>query len=298
MTDIRARQLGRVSEGDRAPRTPEGHLLDTLGSAYRTLGDATSGRAARSIRFERVAPLQRSVRWMATTGDRLDPEASDAEVYLRRTLPALKLATVAALPVRAQPLLGACPRTGVDPAATVLSLGTSARGPSPVPGTAVLGEIREALDGFVDESVLDALPGRCRDLAPGLEDAYAAAIGPPRVYAEISGEVLAWAGLLCEFGPPSDDEDATVAHVRLLAGPAWFARNFRRAEPSTSIEGAVVRTTGSPIWGDRLTSGETWLATAARDPVTGAVVAVAVPRRLGAEERDAALAEVIEHLGG
>jgi hypothetical protein len=60
----------------------------------------------------------------------------------------------------------------------------------------------------------------------------------------------------------------------------------------------VVRTTGSPIWQDRLTNGETWLAAAARDPVTGAVVAVAVPRQLGARQRDAALAEVIEDLSG
>jgi hypothetical protein len=298
VTDIRTHQLRRVPEGETAPLTPEGTLLDTLASEYRTLGDATSGSAARTIRLARVAPLQRSVRLMATTGDRLDPEASDSDRYLPATLPAVKLATIPVLPGRAQALLGACPRVDVDRAATVLSVGTSARGPSPIPGTAVLEEIGDALNGFVDPSVLEALPRRCRELAPDLEQAYAAAMGPPRVYAEVSGEVLAWAGLLCEFGPPADDEDATVAHLRLLSGPAWFAWNFAGAPGSNALGGALVRTTGSPIWRDRLTNGQTWLAAAARDPVTGAVVAVAVPRQLGARQRDAALAEVIEHLGG
>ncbi len=183
-----------------------------------------------------------------------------------------------------------------DPTATVLSVGIEPVGRSLVPGSAVLTEIDEALDGFTDPSVLDALPRRCRDLAPDLEDAYATTIGAPRVYAEVSGEVLAWAGLLCEFGPPADDENATVAHVRLLSGPDWFARNFSGSDRSQSLPGALVRTTSSPIWQDRLTRGETWLVAAARDRVTGAVVAVAVPRRLGAQVRDAALIEVIENL--
>ncbi len=296
MTGIRTRQLARTPEGVVAPLTPEARLLNRLVSAYRTLGESTAGPTARTIRFARVDPLERSVRWLVTTDGRLDPEASDSDRYLRATLPAVKLATVPVLPPRAQPLLRACRRVEADPAATVLSAGTEFGGQSPIPGTAVLREIGEALDGFVDPSVLDALPRRCRDLAPDLEDAYASAIGPPRVYAEVSGEVLAWAGFLCEFGPPADNESATVAHVRLLSAPNWFARNFSGSERSDSLPGALIRTTGSPIWRDRLTSGETWLAAAARDPVTGAVVAVAVPRRLGGQARDAALAEVIEDL--